>query len=391
MVFAQTITQHHRILQRCAAAPPISGVVLCAASPSSATWPRTGCRRAQCRGFQCGWWYPDPARRSASAPAAPSREVTREIGSEGGAIFRQTEGKRDIKRNRSGHRRRASATHACLLPRTWSTGGRGNLFINLHQPVPVNVTGVAALGVYPSTYGRTAEWLPSAAIRKSPVAVLPSVNVTLTPASSSRTCSTRLPNCTRSRPQKSASRAAVQRARRAGASSGALQQRGAKAGQRVAAPVILVGHKTHRPAVCLNDVAHAEVLHAFHPVGPDGDGRANGFDLFTASNTVQSMPAFSSATAALRPPMPAPMTIAFMLLSFCRVSLTSAICVPAAECGKGRCGRDVCTAKVRYRGGNAFYESIISGLGSGINCFRPQARVACFVQCSGTMMTREEP
>ena len=262
-----------------AAQPPRRYPAWCCA-PHRRAAPRgrvPGCRRAQCRGFQCGWWYPDPARRSASAPAAPSREVTREIGSEGGAIFRQTEGKRDIKRNRSGHRRRASATHACLLPRTWSTGGRGNLFINLHQPVPVNVTGVAALGVYPSTYGRTAEWLPSAAIRKSPVAVLPSVNVTLTPASSSRTCSTRLPNCTRSRPQKSSiSRCSSARETGRGVLRCAPTAGRAKAGQRVAAPVILVGHKTHRPAVCLNDVAHAEVLHAFHPVGPDGDGRANG-------------------------------------------------------------------------------------------------------------------
>jgi hypothetical protein len=106
----------------------------------------------------------------------------------------------------------------------------------------------------------------------------------------------------------------------AGAPAGTLNQRGkAKAGQGIAAPVILVGHKTHRPAVGLDDVAHAEVLHAFHAVRPDGDGRPDGPDLFTASNTVQSMPAFFSATAALRPPIPAPMTIAFMLLSFCRV------------------------------------------------------------------------
>lgn len=67
----------------------------------------------------------------------------------------------------------------------------------------------------------------------------------------------------------------------AGTPAGALDQRGkAKAGQGLAAPVILVGHKPHRAAVGLDDVAHAEVLHALHAVRPDGDGRPDGPDLF---------------------------------------------------------------------------------------------------------------
>lgn len=46
-----------------------------------------------------------------------------------------------------------------------------------------------------------AEWLPSAAISRSPLALLPSVNHTVTPSASSSQRVTRLPNCTLSRPQ----------------------------------------------------------------------------------------------------------------------------------------------------------------------------------------------
>ncbi len=88
------------------------------------------------------------------------------IGSGGGAIFRQTEGE-------AGHQKEIEAATGAGISDTlafshergqWWAGG--NLFINLRSPFPVNVTGVAALRVCPSTYGRTAEWLPSAAIRK---------------------------------------------------------------------------------------------------------------------------------------------------------------------------------------------------------------------------------
>ena len=67
----------------------------------------------------------------------------------------------------------------------------------------------------------------------------------------------------------------------AGTPAGTLNQRGkAKAGQGLAAPVIFVGHKTHRTAVGFDNVAHAEVLHTLHAVRPYGDGRPDGPDLF---------------------------------------------------------------------------------------------------------------
>lgn len=71
---------------------------------------------------------------------------------------------------------------------------RGNLFINLHQPVPVDVTGVAALGRIAQHVRANRGVTAIGGNQEIPVAVVPSVKVTVTPAASSRTLSTRLPN-----------------------------------------------------------------------------------------------------------------------------------------------------------------------------------------------------
>ena len=53
----------------------------------------------------------------------------------------------------------------------------------------------------------------------------------------------------------------------------------------------------------------------FTPFGQMEIAAPTGLISFTASNTSQVIPAFFRATAALRPPIPAPITNAFMLFS----------------------------------------------------------------------------
>ena len=99
----------------------------------------------------------------------------------------------------------------------------------------------------------------------------------------------------------------------------------------------------------------------FTPLGQMEMAAPTGFISFTASNTVQSIPAFFSATAALRPPMPAPITIALMLLSFCRVYKGKSNLRTRLQSGEKRV---VWGGFALLRCANAvrmpFYESIIS-------------------------------
>ena len=212
----------------------------------------------------------------------PAAEVAREIGAQGGAILCQARGQRHVKKEvetaaGDGHQRHAFAFA--------NEGGplvrRGNLFINLHQPVPVHVPGVAARrGV--SQHVRTNRRVAAVggnqkiaccrgAIGKGHAhARLVFMNVFHTLAELHPVATPEVQHF------------ALEFSARdgAGTPSGTLNQRGkAKAGQGLAAPVIFVGHKTHRTAVSLDDVAHAEVLHAFHAVWPDGDSRPDGPDL----------------------------------------------------------------------------------------------------------------
>ncbi|GBE72274.1 hypothetical protein EKINANG_39240 [Enterobacter sp. KINAN-G] len=158
---------------------------------------------------------------------------------------------------------------------------RGDLFVNLHQPVPVHIARVAALRrvsqhvranrrvaavggnqEIPGGGGAIGEGHAHArVVFMDAFDALAKLHLVATPE---------------------VQHFALKLSARdgAGAPAGTLNQRGkAKAGQGIAAPVILVGHKTHRPAPGLDDVAHAEVLHAFHAVRPDGDGRPDGPDL----------------------------------------------------------------------------------------------------------------
>lgn len=132
----------------------------------------------------------------------PAGKVAAEVSAQGVTILRQTRRQRHIKEKvepagGDRHQRDALAFADKGGP---LIAGRQR-FIYLHQTVPVDVAGVAPLRVKPSTHGRSAEWLPSAAISRSPLALLPSVNHTVTPSASSSQRVTRLPNCTLSRPQ----------------------------------------------------------------------------------------------------------------------------------------------------------------------------------------------
>ena len=68
---------------------------------------------------------------------------------------------------------------------------------------------------------------------------------------------------------------------RAGAAAGAFdQRREAELGHVLAAAEIAIRHAAQRSAEGFHDIAHAEVGHAFHAVGPYGNRRADRFDLF---------------------------------------------------------------------------------------------------------------
>ena len=68
---------------------------------------------------------------------------------------------------------------------------------------------------------------------------------------------------------------------RARATTNPLNQRcQAKLRQGFALAVIFIGHKAHWAAVSLHHLAHTQMTHAFHAVGPDGNRRTDGFDLF---------------------------------------------------------------------------------------------------------------
>ncbi len=234
---------------------------------------------------------------------------------------------------------------------------RGNLFINLHQPVPVDVTGVAALGRIAqhvrANRGVTAiggnQEIPrrgstvgegdgdASRVLTDAFNAFAELNVLVPPE---------------------VQHFALQFRTRHGAraTARALDQRGkAKAGEGIAAPVILIGHKAHRAAVGLDDVAHPEVLHAFHPIGPDGDCRTDGLHLFHGlkHGTVDSrlLQRYSGAQAA-NARANNDCSHASLLLQ--GVKREEQFAYQAAEWRKARCMGWFCTAKVRKRGENAF-------------------------------------
>ena len=159
---------------------------------------------------------------------------------------------------------------------------RGDLFVNLHQPVPVHVPGVAALrGVsqHIRANRRVAAVGGNQKIAHCRGAVGEGHAHARVVFAYAFDALAELHLVAPPEVQHFALKFSARDG--AGAPAGTLNQRGkAEAGQGLAAPVILVSHKTHRPAVGLDDVAHAEVLHAFHAVRPDGDGRPDGPDLF---------------------------------------------------------------------------------------------------------------
>ena len=110
-----------------------------------------------------------------------------------------------------------------------------------------------------------------------------------------------------------------------------------------------------RAAVGLDDVAHSEVLHAFHPIGPDGDGRTDGLHLFHGlkHGTVDSrlLQRYSGAQAA-NARANNDCSHASLLLQ--GVKREEQFAYQAAEWRKARCMGWFCTAKVRKRGENAF-------------------------------------
>ena len=159
---------------------------------------------------------------------------------------------------------------------------RGDLFINLHQPVPVHVAGVAALRGIAQHIRASRRVAAVGGNQEIPVcrgaigegnahARVVFVDVLHALA--------KLHLVAPPEVQHFALKLSARDG--AGAPAGTLNQRSeAEAGQGVAAPVILVGHKPHRTAPGFDNVAHAEVLHTLHAVRPDGDGRPDGPDLF---------------------------------------------------------------------------------------------------------------
>ncbi len=105
---------------------PISGVVLCPASPSSATRPRTeAAERFDIMDFNAVGSLRVEGGDQLLHRRRPAGKVAAEVSAQGVTILRQTRRQRHIKeKSRTGRRRPASARRACLRRQRWSTDRR---------------------------------------------------------------------------------------------------------------------------------------------------------------------------------------------------------------------------------------------------------------------------